>query len=56
MVINIVRTCHLLDFPVVHYDNAICHRHGFSLIMGDIDDCRLQPLVKLADFRSHCRS
>ena len=53
MVIEIKRSTNLLYNTAVHHDNAVCHGHGFDLIMGDIDHRRFKPSMQSLDLGSH---
>ena len=39
--------------PALHHDDPVRHRHGFDLIVRDVDRRRLQALVQLADLGAH---
>ena len=39
----------LLDLAVLHDDDAVGHRHGLDLIVGDVDRRDAEPLVQRAD-------
>ena len=52
-VVEIERRSDLLDSAVVQDDDLVGHRHRFDLVVSDIDDRRLQSLMKLLDFRAH---
>ena len=46
----------LLHFAVVHYHDAIAHRHGFDLVVGNVNHSRLQTLMQFCDFGTHLHS
>ena len=43
----------LLDEAVLHDADAGSHRHGFGLIVGNVDEGGLQALVQLGDLGTH---
>jgi len=43
----------LLDLSVLHNDDFIRHGHGFHLVVGNVDHCRVQAEVKVGKFRPH---
>ncbi len=51
--INIFRCISLLDRPFVQYHNLGCQRHGFDLIVGDIDNGPAKPFMKTFQFNTH---
>ena len=53
MIIEFERRSDLLDDAVMHDDDAIGHRHGFHLVVGDIDGGGLQLLVQRLDLGAH---
>ena len=38
---------------VVHYDYGVAHGEGFLLVVGDVDEGKLQSLLYLAQFGLH---
>ena len=44
---------YLLNLPAVHDDDAGPHRHGLGLVVGHVDEGRLQAVVQLGDLRTH---
>ena len=53
LVINIDRRAYLLNVSVVHYDYGVAHGEGFLLVVGDVDEGKLQSLLYLAQFGLH---
>ena len=53
MVEYLLRRADLLHDPVFHNDNAIAQRHGLCLVMGDINENRIDTLTQFDDFRAH---
>ena len=43
----------LLDDAVVHDHDAVGHRHGLRLVVGDVEECRPQGGVKPLELGSH---
>ena len=52
-VIDLLRRAKLLDHAIIHHRDLVGHRHGFELVMGDIDRRRLQPVVQRAQLAAH---
>ena len=48
VIIDFVRRADLLDAPLVHHHDAVCHLEGFFLVMGDKDACDMNFLVESA--------
>ena len=46
----------LLNGAFFHHHHAIAHRHGFGLIMGDVNHGGSHFLVELAKFQTHLQS
>ena len=46
----------LLNGAFFHHHHAIAHRHGFGLIMGDVNHGGSHFLVELAKFHAHLQS
>ena len=53
IIIELLRRIELLHDTVLHYADAVAHRHGLCLIVCYVDEGRSESLVKLADLRSH---
>ena len=51
MVVEVLRRADLLDEARVEHRDAGSHRHGFGLVMGDVDEGGLDALVDLGDLR-----
>jgi hypothetical protein len=47
------RIARLLDDAVFHHHDAIAHRHGFDLIVRDVDHRRRESVAKFRDFSPH---
>jgi hypothetical protein len=47
--VEVLRSIDLLKDTILHHGDPGGHRHGLHLIVGDVDECRLQPIVELAD-------
>ena len=43
----------LLYLAVFHHGDAVAHGHGFDLVVGDVDNRRVEAVVQLADLRPH---
>ena len=43
----------LFDDAIVHHGDLVGHRHGFELVVRDVDRGRLQPVVQRAQFAAH---
>ncbi len=43
----------MLDRATIHDHDAVCQRHGFDLIVSDIDRGRLHHLVHALDLGAH---
>ncbi len=52
-VIDVARARNLLDDAVIHHGNHIRHRHGFELVMRNIDRRRAKPVMQRAQFMDH---
>ena len=46
--VDIERPADLLDLAAVEDDEAIGQRHGFQLVVGDVERGRAEPLLQLA--------
>src|SRR5699024_6151633 len=44
----------LLNKTVLHYYDTCTHGHCFNLVVSNVNECRLQLLVKFGNFRTHC--
>jgi len=44
---------HLLDQPVLHHHDPVAQGHGLDLIVSDVDDGRLKPVVKALQLHPH---
>ena len=53
MVEHLLRRPDLLDKAVFHDDDAVPKRHGFGLVMGNIDESRVNALAEFDDFGAH---
>ena len=49
MIVEFLRGTKLLDDARVEHSDAVAHRHSLDLVMGDVDDRRLDPTVQLDD-------
>ncbi len=52
-VIEIKWCAHLLYNTTVHHDNSVRHGHGFHLIMGNINHCRVKAVMPSFNLGSH---
>ena len=52
-VVNLLRRADLLDPAGIHHRNAVCHRHRFMLIVGDVDGRRRNPIMQIAQLAAH---
>ena len=48
-VVQHLRRADLLEQALVHDRDPLAHRHGLDLVVGDVDDGRLEPLVEAGD-------
>ena len=46
---------HLLQAPVGHDGDAVGHRHGLDLVVGDVDDRGLDPPVQVDELEAGLR-
>ena len=53
MIIEIKWCSHLLYNTTVHHYNSVRHDHGFQLIMGNINHCRVKAVMQSFDLGSH---
>ena len=53
MIIDFKRSADLLNLAVVQNHDAICHRHGFDLIMRHVNHGQAKFLLQHANFRTH---
>src|SRR5918993_3549620 len=53
MVVHLLRRVYLLYLTVLEDDDAVGHRHGLGLVVGDVDARRPDPVVQLGDLRPH---
>ena len=53
VVIDLARRPDLLDMAAIHDDDPIRHRHGFRLVMGDVNRNGPDPFVDLDDLGTH---
>jgi hypothetical protein len=53
LVVDSQRVIHLLDYTILHHDDARAHRHSFDLIMGYVNHRCLEALVEFRDLRAH---
>ena len=51
--VDVHRRVDLLDDAVVHEHDPLAERHRFDLVVRDVDDRRLEPLVEPGDFGPH---
>ena len=51
--VNVVGCAELLDFTAVHNRDLGRHCHGFDLVMGDVDNRRVQRVVEFFDLHTH---
>ena len=52
-VIERSRIGNLLDCSLIEYDDLIPHRHGFNLVVCDVDHSSIKPIVEATDFHPH---
>ena len=52
-VIEIKWCAQLLYNTTVHHDNSVRHGHGFQLIVGNINHCRVKVVTQSFDLGSH---
>ena len=52
MIVEFRRRAKLLDNATIEHRDTRSHRHGFRLVMGDIDKGGLYTLVDLRDLRA----
>src|SRR4028119_821720 len=53
MVVHLLRRVHLLYEAVFQDHDAVGHRHGLGLVVGDVDGGGADPVVQLGDLRPH---
>ena len=53
MVVDFHRRADLLNVSLVHDDDAGGHRHGFRLVMGDVNRRRVETVVKFDNLGTH---
>ena len=53
MIEEFERLADLFDNSVVQDDDLVGHRHRLDLVVRDIDDGRLEPLVEFLDLGTH---
>src|SRR5918998_3679105 len=53
MVVHLLRRVHLLHEAVFQDHDAVRHRHGLGLVVGDVDGGGADPVVQLGDLRPH---
>jgi hypothetical protein len=51
--VDLLAGADLLDAPIVHDGNAVGHRQGFALVMGDVDERGTDPNLERLEFRLH---
>ncbi len=51
--VDVHRAVDLLDDAAVHEDDAVAERHGFDLVVRDVNNRRFEPQVKASDFGPH---
>ena len=51
--VDVHRRVDLLDDAVVHQHDPLAERHRFDLVVRDVDDRRLEPLVQAGDLGPH---
>ena len=56
VIVQMLRRIKLLQNAFIDDGDTGCHRHGFGLVVGHVDECGLQALVQLADLRPHCHA
>ena len=49
LLVEVLRRADLLKHAEVHDRDAVAHRHGLDLVVGDIDDGRAQALMEARD-------
>ena len=54
-VVELERRADLVDSSLVHHHDPVGHRHGFRLVVGDVDHGRLKFGVEPPQFDPHLR-
>ena len=52
-IVDIARSTELDNAPVIHYGNAVCHRHRFGLIVGNEDRRNAESSLNLYELDLH---
>src|SRR3712207_1554708 len=52
-VVHPLRRVYLLHHTVFEHHDPVGHRHGFGLVVGDVDGGGADPVVELGDLRAH---
>ena len=50
--IDLLGRTHLLGDAAVHHDHSVCKRHGFDLVVRDVEARRLEALMELLDLKA----
>ena len=53
MIVQILRSIHLLNEAVLHNHDAVAHGHSFGLVMGNVNKGGAQLLMQLGQLGSH---
>src|SRR5690606_7593676 len=53
LVVDLQGRTDLLDDAILHDHNPVAHGHGLDLVVGDVDDGRLEPVVELGELSPH---
>ena len=48
-----MKAAELKNASCVHHCDPVGHRHGLDLIVGYVDESRLEPLMKFCQFGAH---
>ena len=56
VVVHLQRRAYLLHPALVHHHDAITQRHGFDLIVGDVDHARADTFVQFTDLFAHAHA
>ena len=53
MIEDLLRRADLLNEAIAHYDDPVAKRHRLNLVMGDIDECRIDFLTEFDKLGAH---
>src|SRR5688572_4139643 len=56
VIVQMLRRIKLLQNAFIDDGDTGSHRHGFRLVMRNVNECSLQTLVQLVDLRPHCHA